>query len=260
VLIALDIGNTNVTIGIFEGEELRASWRMATDLERLADEYAVMIIGMLGTQEISHSAIDRAVMSCVVPDLTPVFEQLCRRYFGVSPHVVGTGTRTGVRILYENPRDVGADRIVDVVAALKLYGPPPLIIVDIGTATVFDAVSAEGDYLGGAIAPGIGIASEALYKRAAKLYRVELERPKQAIGKNTVTAIQSGTLWGYVALVEGMVARFQRELGGTARVVATGGFAELLAKETRVFDAVDPDLTLTGLRLIHEMHAHEGRD
>ena len=260
MLIALDIGNTNVTIGIFEGEELRASWRMATDLERLADEYAVMVIGMLATQEISHSAIDRAVMSCVVPDLTPVFEQLCRRYFGVSPHVVGTGTRTGVRILYENPRDVGADRIVDVVAALKLYGPPPLIIVDIGTATVFDAVSAEGDYLGGAIAPGIGIASEALYKRAAKLYRVELERPKQAIGKNTVTAIQSGTLWGYVALIEGMVARFRRELGGTARVVATGGFAELLAKETRIFDAVDPDLTLTGLRLIHEMHAHEGRD
>ena len=193
-------------------------------------------------------------MASVVPDLAPVFEQLCRRYFHVDPLVVNTGTRTGVRIVYDNPREVGADRIVDVVAALHDYGPPPLIIVDFGTATVFDAVSAEGDYLGGAIAPGIGIASEALFERAAKLYRVELERPKTAIGKNTVAAIQSGTLFGYVGLIEGMVARFKNELGGSARVIATGGWAERLAKETNVFDAVDANLTLTGLRLIHEMN------
>jgi type III pantothenate kinase len=254
MLLALDIGNTNVTIGIFEGERLRTTWRIATDVERLADEYAVLILGLLRNEGIGPTAIHHAVMASVVPDLAPIFEQLCSRYFEVEPLVVGTGTKTGVRVLYDNPRDVGADRIVDVVAALKLYGPPPLIIVDFGTATVFDAVSAEGDYLGGAIAPGIGIASEALFERAAKLYRVRLERPASAIGKNTVAAIQSGTLYGYVGLLEGMVGRFKAELGGKARVVATGGWAELLSKETRIFDAVDPNLTLTGLRLIHEAH------
>ncbi|HYM16292.1 MAG TPA: type III pantothenate kinase [Dehalococcoidia bacterium] len=254
MLLALDVGNTNVTIGIFEGEQIRATWRIATDLERLADEYAVTILGLLRTEEIEPRAITKAIMASVVPDLAPVFERLCHRYFGVEPLVVDTGTRTGVRIVYDNPREVGADRIVDVVAALHLYGPPPLIIVDFGTATVFDAVSAEGVYLGGAIAPGIGIASEALFERAAKLYRVELERPKHAIGKNTVAAIQSGTLFGYVGLIEGMVARFKRELGGHARVIATGGWAERLAAEARIFDAVDENLTLTGLRLIYDMN------
>ena len=252
MLLALDIGNTNVTIGIFAGEDLRATWRIATDLERLPDEYAVTILGLLATEPIAPGEITQAVMASVVPDLAPIFEQLCKRYFKVDPLVVGTGTKTGVRVVYDNPREVGADRIVDVVAALHYYGPPPLVIVDFGTATVFDAVSAEGDYLGGAIAPGIGIASEALFERAAKLYRVELERPKTAIGKNTVAAIQSGTLFGYVGLIEGMVVRFKRELGGTARVIATGGWAERLAKETNIFDAVDQNLTLTGLRLIYE--------
>lgn len=254
-LIAFDIGNTNVTIGIFDGETIRATWRLATDNERLADEYAVMVLGLLRIEDITVEKITEGVMASVVPDLAPIFEQLCKRYFGVEPMIVGTGTRTGIRILYDNPRDVGADRIVDVVAAMKLYGPPPLIIVDFGTATVFDAVTAEGDYLGGALAPGIGIASEALFERAAKLYRVELERPKSAIGKNTIAAIQSGTLFGYVGLIEGMVARFKKELGGSARVIATGGWAELLARETDVFDAVDQNLTLTGLQIIHEMNA-----
>ncbi len=258
MLLALDVGNTNITIGIFDGAEVRASWRIATDLERLADEYAVLLLGLLRTEGIAESEVTNAVMASVVPDLAPVFERLCKRYFNIDPLVVGTGTRTGVRIVYDNPRDVGADRIVDVVAALELYGPPPLIIVDFGTATVFDAVSDEGAYLGGAIAPGIGIASEALYERAAKLYRVELERPRTAIGKNTIAAIQSGTLYGYVGLIEGMVARFQKELGGNARVIATGGWATLLAKETQVFDAVDLNLTLTGLRLIHETHLRGG--
>lgn len=259
MLLALDVGNTNITIGIFDGAEVRGTWRIATDLERLADEYAVLLLGLLRTEGIDEGEVTQAVMASVVPDLAPIFERLCKRYFNIDPLVVGTGTRTGVRIVYDNPRDVGADRIVDVVAALHLYGPPPLIIVDFGTATVFDAVSAEGDYLGGAIAPGIGIASEALYERAAKLYRVELERPKAAIGKNTIAAIQSGTLYGYVGLLEGMVARFQKELGGNARVIATGGWATLLAKETQVFDAVDPNLTLTGLRLIHETHVRGGQ-
>ena len=255
MLIAFDVGNTNVTIGIFDGEQIRATWRLATDNQRLADEYAVMVLGLLRTENIAVETITEGIMASVVPDLAPIFEQLCRRYFGIEAQVVGTGTRTGVRILYDNPREVGADRIVDVVAAMHLYGPPPLIIVDFGTATVFDAVSADGDYVGGALAPGIGISSEALFERAAKLYRVELERPKSAIGKNTVTAIQSGTLFGYVGLIEGMVARFQKELGGNARVIATGGWAVRLARETNVFDAVDENLTLTGLRLIHDMNA-----
>ena len=257
MLLTLDVGNTNVTIGIFDGEQVVATWRIATDMERLADEYAVLLLGLLRTADVEVGAIDQAVMASVVPDLAPIFEQLCERYFGVTPLVVGTGTRTGIRVLYDNPREVGADRIVDVVAALHLYGPPPLIIVDFGTATVFDAVSADGEYLGGAIAPGIGIASEALFERAAKLYRVELERPKTAIGKNTVASIQSGTLYGYVGLIEGMVARFKRELGSQARVIATGGWANLLAKETHVFDAVDLNLTLTGLRLVHEMNTRK---
>ena len=253
MLAAFDIGNTNITIGVFEGQETRVTWRLATNIERLADEYAVTILGLMRTAGIRREEIGEAIIASVVPDLVPVFERLLERYFQLTPLVVGTGTRTGVRVLYDNPRDVGADRIVDVVAAMHLYGPPPLIIVDLGTATVFDAVNAEGDYLGGALAPGIGIASEALFERAAKLYRVELERPKSAIGKNTVAAIQSGTLFGYAGLIEGMVARFRKELGGHARVIATGGWAERLAKETRVFDAVDPNLTLTGLRLIHGM-------
>jgi type III pantothenate kinase len=260
MLLALDVGNTNITIGVFDGDEIRATFRIATDLERLADEYAVTILGLLATRELAPAAIDDAIMASVVPDLAPVFEQLCDRYFGVHALLVDTGTKTGVRVVYDNPRDVGADRIVDVVAALHLYGPPPLVIVDFGTATVFDAVSAEGHYLGGAIAPGIGIASEALFERAAKLYRVELERPKTAIGKNTVAAIQSGTLFGYVGLIEGMVARFKRELGGAARVVATGGWAHRLARETNIFDAVDQNLTLTGLRLIHDLNARGGRE
>jgi type III pantothenate kinase len=178
---------------------------------------------------------------------------LTRRYFGTVPLVVGSGVRTGLRILYDNPRDVGADRVIDAVAAIKLYGPP-LIVVDCGTATVFDAISREGDYLGGAIAPGIGIAAEALFQRASKLYHVELEKPKQAIGKNNVHALQSGIMFGYLGLVEGIVERFQRELGGGAKVIGTGGYAPIIARETTVIDAVNINLTLTGLRLIHELN------
>lgn len=252
MLLALDIGNTNITIGVFDGEALRATWRLAPDPRRPADEYAIPILGLLHAERIAAADVTEAVLASVVPDLVPVFEQLCQRYFHVVPLVVGTGTRTGVRILYENPRDVGADRVCDVVAALKLYGPPPLIIVDLGTATVFDAVDANGDYLGGAIAPGIGIASEALFERAAKLYRVELHRPKAVIGRNTITAIQSGVVYGYLELIEGMVRRFKEELGGRATVIGTGGWAQRLSKETRAFDHVDTELTLVGLRLIHE--------
>jgi type III pantothenate kinase len=214
----------------------------------------VILLGLLDAAGLSPRHVTAASLASGVPDLVPVFEALCQRYFMVRPLVVGTGTRTGVRVLYDSPRDVGADRIADVVAALRRYGPPPFIIVDLGTGLVFDAVNAEGDYLGGAIAPGIHVAAEALYERAAKLYPVELSRPPQAIGKNTVGAIQSGLLYGYIGLIEGMVARFREELGGTARVIGTGGWAEVFAREAPLFDVVDPDLTLHGLRVIYELN------
>lgn len=252
MLLAIDVGNTTITIGLFDGEGLRATWRIATDHQRLEDEYAVILMGLLNVKGISADQISDAVLVSVVPDLAPVFQKLCRQHLHVDPLVIGTGTRTGVKILYDSPRDVGADRIADAVGAMNRYGPPPLIIVDLGTGLVFDAISAEGDYLGGAIAPGIGIASEALYERAAKLYPVELTRPATAIGKNTVSCLQSGLFFGYVSLIEGMVARFKKELGGQAKVIGTGGWAELIARDTDVFDAVDPDLTLHGLHLIYE--------
>jgi type III pantothenate kinase len=253
MLLAIDIGNTNITLGMFQGEQLRATWRLAPDVNRLADEYGVLMISLLSQEGLGKSDIDAAVMSSVVPDLEPVFEQACARYFNVRPLVVGTGVRTGLRILYDSPRDVGADRVADAVAAIHLYGPP-LIVVDLGTGTVFDAISKEGDYVGGAIAPGMAIAAEALFRRAAKLYRVELARPKTAIGRNTVAAVQSGLIFGYVGLVEGIVTRFKEELGGQAKVVATGGWAELIAAETSVIDVVDPNLTLTGLRILYELN------
>jgi type III pantothenate kinase len=252
MLLAIDVGNTTITIGLFDDDQLRATWRLAANHERLADEYAVILLGLLETEQLTPAAVDDAVLASVVPDLVPVFDALCRRHLKVSPLVVDTGVRTGVRILYDSPRDVGADRVCDVVAAMQCYGPPPFIIVDLGTGLVFDAVTKDGDYLGGAIAPGIHVAAEALASRAAKLYPVELTRPATAIGKNTVSAVQSGLVFGYVALIEGMVGRFKAELGPEAKVIGTGGWATFFAKETDIFDVVDPDLTLQGLRLIHK--------
>lgn len=251
VLLALDIGNTAITIGVFDGEKIRARWSIATDVENLVDEYAILLLNLLQTGGLSASDIDEAVMGSVVPSLTPVFQEACSRYFKVSPLVVDLGVRTGIRILYDSPRDVGADRVIDAVAAIKLYGPP-LIIVDFGTATVFDAISREGDYVGGAIAPGIGISVEALFGRTAKLPRIELERPKHAIGKTTVSAMQSGVIFGYVGLVEGIITRMKAELEGEAKVIATGGYAPLIARETPLIEEVNVDLTLVGLRLIQE--------
>ena len=252
MLLAIDVGNTTITIGLFEEDGLRVTWRIATEHQRLADEYAVILLGLLRVDGIDVDDITDAALISVVPDLAPVFEALVKKHLGVTPLVVGTGTRTGVRILYDSPRDVGADRVADVVAAINRYGPPPLIVVDLGTGLVFDAITAEGDYLGGAIAPGIQVAADALYERAAKLNPVEIARPEQAIGRNTVGSLQSGLLFGYVGLIEGMVARFKEELGGKAKVVGTGGWAELFGRETTVIDVVDVDLTLHGLRLIHE--------
>ena len=253
MLLTLDIGNTNITMGVFEGDTLKATWRISTDPARMPDEYGLMLNQLLPLKGLSPNEIEADALCSVVRPLTPSFVGLCETYFGVSPLVVGAGTRTGIRILYDSPRDVGADRIADAAAALELYGGP-VIIVDIGTFTVFDAVTKDGDYLGGAIALGISVSADALFHRASQLRRVELARPPRAIGKNTIHAIQSGLVLGYTEMVKGMVARFDKELGGGSNVIATGGLVGVLEKELDLFDAVDPNLTLTGLRLIYEMN------
>ena len=252
MLLAIDIGNTNITLGVFDGDALSATWRLSTERSKTSDEYSATLMQMLQLRDMAAQQIDAVALCSVVPPLTPTFVDLCKTHFGVDPLVVGAGTKTGVRILYDNPRDVGADRIVDAAAALRLYGGP-VIVVDIGTATVFDAVTANGDYLGGAIAPGMVIASDALFSSTSQLRRVELVAPSTAIGRNTIHAIQSGVVLGYADLVRGMVARFDAELGGGAKVVATGGLAHILEAEAGVFDDINPDLTLMGLMLIQGM-------
>ena len=253
MLLAIDIGNTDITLGVFEGEELGATWHVATSIHRMVDEYAALLLNLLQHQNLKVADIKEIALCSVVPPLISTFEELSQRYFHLSPLVVGAGVKTGVSIRMDNPREVGADRIVNAAAAHHLYGGP-IIITDLGTATTFDTVSKEGDYLGGVIAPGINIAAEALFIRAAMLPRVELTRPKRVIGTSTTLAMQSGLIFGYVGLVEGIVARIQRELGEKAKVVATGGYAELIAKETPAIDIVNPDITLIGLRLIHQMN------
>ncbi len=253
MLLAVDIGNTDTTLGVFENEELRATWHMATVIHRMADEYAALLLNLLYHQGLDKADIKEVALCSVVPPLIATFEELFQRYFHISPLVVGAGVKTGVRIRMDNPREVGADRIVNAAAAHHLYSGP-IIIADLGTATTFDTVSKEGDYLGGAIAPGINTAAEALFTQAAMLPRVELIHPNQAIGTNTIAAMQSGIVFGYVGLVEGIVARIQQELGEKAKVVATGGYAELIARETAVINEVNLDLTLVGLRLIYLMN------
>ena len=253
MLLAIDIGNTDSTLGVFENERLRATWHMETNLHRMADEYAALLLNLLHHQGLDKSDIKEVALCSVVPPLIATYEDLFRRYFHISPLVVSAGVKTGVRIRMDNPREVGTDRIVNAAAAHHLYGGP-VIIVDLGTATTFDTVSKEGDYLGGAIAPGMNVAAEALFMQAAMLPRVELVHPKHAIGTNTISAMQSGIVFGYVGLIEGMVARIQQELGEKAKVVATGGYAELIARETAVIDVVNPNLTLIGLRLIYLMN------
>ncbi len=252
MFLAIDIGNTEITLGVFEGEELKATWHVSTGIHRTVDEYAVLILNLIRGAP-TDSDIKGIAICSVVPPLVATFEELCQRYFHISPLVVGAGVKTGVRIRMDNPREVGADRIANAAAAHHLYGGP-VIVTDFGTATTFDVVSKEGDYMGGAIATGIGTAAEALFIRAAALPRVELVRPKRAIGTSTIAAMQSGIVFGYVALVEGMIARIQKELGEPAKVVATGGFAEVIAKETAIINVVNRDLTLVGLRLIYLMN------
>lgn len=253
MLLAIDIGNTSVHIGVFDAHELRGAWRLVTDVRRLPDEYAILLLGLMQTDGVDPAAIAACCLSSTVPSVTQVFQELVRRYFHTDPLIVTASLQTGLRILYDNPRDVGPDRIVDAVAAIRLYGPP-LVVIDCGTATVLDAISAEGDYLGGAIAPGIAIAAEALFQRASRLYRVELACPETAIGRNTTHALQSGIMYGYVGQVEGLIAHFKRELGGQATVIGTGGYAEIIARETPAIDIVNPNLTLIGLRIVHDLN------
>jgi type III pantothenate kinase len=253
MLMTIDIGNTNISLGVYQGDILGPSWRVSTDHQRMPDEYGLQLDGLLKHGGLLPADITGVCLASVVPQLTGVFLQACQEYLNLDPLVVDAGVKTGVRVLYETPKAVGADRIVDAAAVQNLYGGP-VCVVDFGTGTTFDAISAEGDYLGGAIAPGIGIAADALFSRAAKLPKVDLNTPPSVIGKNTPHAMHSGLIFGYVGLVEGMVARFKRELGPDMKVIATGGLTEIIARETDVIDIVAPWLTLDGLRIIWLMN------
>ncbi len=254
MLLAIDIGNTNITIGAYCGDNLGPRWRLAAEAEKMPDEYGALILSLFQRAGISIKDIDAIVMASVVPPLKGVFVEACSRHLQHMPMVVDGKSKTGIRIQYEDLEQVGADRIINAAAGYRLYGGPACI-VDFGTATTFDAISAEGDYLGGAIAPGIGISAEALFQRAAKLPKVDLIRPPAAIGKNIVHSLQSGLLFGYVGLVEGIAARLCTELGPSTKVIATGGLAAVIARETGIISIVAPWLTLDGLRTIYHLNA-----
>jgi type III pantothenate kinase len=251
LLLAIDIGNTSIAIGVYRDAEVIATYRIATDQDNLPDEYAMLLLSLLRTKGIDPAEVGAAALSSTVPPLITTFVDVCRNYFEVEPLVVGTGVRTGVRVRYDNPREVGADRILHAVAALAKYDPP-IIIVDLGTALVFDAISREGDYIGGAIAPGIGIASQALFSRTAMLRRVSIERPESPIGKNTVHSMQAGLFYGYAEMIAGMVRRFKAEIGEDATVIATGGYAHILREEMDCVDYIEDALNLEGLRRVYE--------
>ena len=253
MLLTIDIGNTNITLGLYHGEQLSKHWRMATNNERMPDEYGIMMSDLLDHAGVKPQDLEGICMASVVPPLTSRVIQACNTYLNAEPLNVDYATKTGVKILIDDPKGVGADRIVDVVAVKKFYGGPACV-VDFGTATTFDAVDAAGNYLGGAIAPGIGISTDALVKNTSQLPRVDLQTPPGVIGKNTVHAMQSGLLFGYASMVEGMTARFKQVLGPQMKVIATGGLAELVAKQTPVLQIIAPWLTLDGLRLIWEMN------
>lgn len=253
MLLVIDIGNTNLTIGLYEGQTLGWHWRLATDHARMPDEYGLQLLGLLQHAGYNIKDLTGVAISSVVPPLTGRVLQACGEYLKQAPLVVDAGVKTGIRIRYEDPKAVGADRVCDAVAVMHLYGGPACVI-DFGTATTFNAITREGDYLGGAITAGVNLAAEALYTRAAKLPRIDLQRPPSVIGRNTVHAMQSGLLFGYVSMVEGMVARFRAELGADTKVVATGGLSEVVARETPVIQHIAPWLTLDGLRLIWELN------
>lgn len=254
MLLAIDIGNTTLQVGIFTDRRLGPTWRLATDHDRLADEYGILVTSLLRAEGVHLEEIDGAIISSVVPELSGAFRDLVRRFVKVDPIFVSSRMRKPVCIDIEHTEELGADRIADAVGAIVRYAPPPLIVVDFGTATVFDAINDRGTYVGGAISPGIGISTDALFNQASRLARIDLERPPSAIGTRTETAVQSGILFGYVGLVEGIIQRIKAELGD-AKVVATGGWAKRIARETQVLDVVDADLILHGLRELYYLNA-----
>ena len=256
MLLVIDVGNTNITLGLYDCDRLGPRWRLATAHDRMPDEYGLQFLGLLAHDGVDLAEVSGVCLASVVPSLTGKIGETCRRYLRQEPLVVGAGVKSGVRIRVDYPQAVGADRVADAAAVKHLYGGPACV-VDFGTATTFDAVSADGDYLGGAIAPGIGISAEALFTRTAQLPRVELQRPPGVIGRSTIHAMQSGLIFGYTSLVEGMINRFRVELGADMKVIATGGLAEVVARETAVIQYVDPWLTLDGLRIIYGMNHGE---
>ena len=253
MLLCIDVGNTNTKFGLFEADRLRAHWRIATDRARLSDEYAMLLLNLFASERLQTGDVTGCAISSVVPPLTPAFAEVARRYLKQEPVIIGPGVRTGLSIRTDHPAEVGADLIVSAVAARQMYGAP-VIVIGFGTATTFAAVSPQGDFVGVAIAPGVGTGAEALFRFAAQLPQVELTRPPHAIGKNTIHSMQSGLVFGFAGLIEGLVKRMRAELGGNARVIATGGLAELIAAETDMIEVVEPDLALIGLRLIYQMN------
>jgi len=256
VLLALDVGNTNTVLGVFKGRELVYHWRLATIKNRTVDEYGILIANLFSAQGLPRERIDAIVIACVVPPLMGALEGMSHKYFSLTPLVVRPGIKTGMPILSDNPSEVGADRIVNGVAAYNKYGGPT-IVVDFGTATSFDAISLRGEYLGGVIAPGISISAEALFQETAKLPRVDIIKPVTVIGKNTITSMQSGLFYGYISMVEGIIKRMEKELGQPSFVVATGGWVELIGKEIKLIKKIDENLTLDGLRIIYERNQEQ---
>lgn len=254
MILVVDVGNTNIVLGLYQGKELLHHWRINTNRNATADEYGILVYNLFQYAGLSFDDIEGVIVSSVVPPLMFVLEQLCQKYIRKQPLIVGPGIKTGLNIRIENPREVGADRIVNAVAGIESYGSP-LIIVDFGTATTYDYVDEHGQLLGCAIAPGIGISTEALYQHAAKLPRIELVKPKSTVGRNTVAAMQSGIIFGFAGQVDGIVARIRSEFGTNPKVVATGGLAHLIATESTTIDVVDSLLTLKGLHLIYERNA-----
>jgi type III pantothenate kinase len=251
MLLAVDIGNTNIASGLFEGKSLIQHWKIRTERDKTSDEYGIVLLSLLSLKKLGAESIKSVIISSVVPPLTPVFQELSQNLLKVKPLIVGPGLKTGMSILYENPQEVGADRIVAAVAAFEKYGGPA-IIVDFGTATTFDAVSDKGEYLGGSIAPGIQIAAEALYLKTAKLPRIEIKKPQHAIGRTTVTSMQSGLYFGYIGLVSNIIMEISKELGEDIKVVATGSFASQIYPDLKIISDLDPYLVLEGLRIIHD--------
>ncbi|MFJ7748039.1 type III pantothenate kinase [Peribacillus sp. NPDC097295] len=258
MIFVLDVGNTNTVLGVYDEEILKYHWRIETSRNKTEDEYGMVIKSLLQHEGLSFNQFDGIIISSVVPPIMFALERMCKKYFGIKPLIVGPGIKTGLNIKYENPREVGADRIVNAVAGIQEYGSP-LIIVDFGTATTYCYINEEKQYMGGAIAPGIGISTEALYSKASKLPRIEISRPDGIIGKNTVSAMQSGILYGYVGQVEGIVNRMKAQSNLEPTVIATGGLATLIANESTVIDVVEPFLTLKGLQLIYKRNREQAK-